>query len=75
MCEEAIQGRIMKITDGKLGHFLFPFPIQAAFLTEYLQIFFPSLFRMTYTNDGAITGSPGRLFHRIMGLAVGIFFT
>ena len=73
MCEEAIQGRIMKITDGKLGHF--PFPIQAAFLTEYLQILFPSLFRMMYTNDGAITGSPGRLFHRIMGLAAGIFFT
>lgn len=75
MCDEASQGRIMKITGGKLGPFLFSFPIQATLLTEYPQIIFPSSFRIMYTNAGAITGSPGRLFLRKMGFVAGTFFT
>lgn len=60
MCDEASQGRIMKITSGKLGPFFFSFPIQAPFLTEYPQIIFPSLFRIMYTSAGTIfTGSLG----------------
>lgn len=76
MCDEASQGRIRKITGGKLGPFLFSFPIQAPFLTEYPQIIFPSLFRIMYTNAGTIfTGSPGRLSLRKMGFVAGTFFT
>ena len=65
----------MKITGGKLGPFLFSFPIQATFLTEYPHVIFPSFFRIMYTNAGAITGSPRRLFLRKVGFVAGTFFT
>lgn len=47
MCEETIQSRIMKITDGKLGHFFSPFKIQAVSLWNTLIYIFPFLFKIT----------------------------
>jgi hypothetical protein len=35
ICEEAIQSRIVKITDGKFGHLSLSFSYTGCFLTEY----------------------------------------